>query len=134
MWVSVGKVSVGKVTYQVSAVLNDYISALSLVRQRQRIPMDCLAVGVFLSSISILLPNPTPPHLPIPSPPSPPSLLPSLPPSPLSSPSADSWPMAFDDSKAQHDWGWKAEYDLRALVEEMVRNIDPKRVAETTVP
>lgn len=73
MWVSVGKV-----TYQVSAVLNDYISALSLVRQRQRIPMDCLAVGVFLSSISILLPNPTPPH-PFPSLPSfPPPLLTSF--------------------------------------------------------
>lgn len=36
--------------------------------------------------------------------------------------------MVFDDSKAQQDWGWKAEYDLPALVKEMVRNIDPKTV------
>lgn len=42
---------------------------------------------------------------------------------------ADSWPMVFDDSKAQQDWGWKADYDLPALVEEMVRNIDPKKLA-----
>ena len=39
--------------------------------------------------------------------------------------------MAFDDSNAQRDWGWQAQYNLPALVEEMVQNIDPKRVTAT---
>ena len=33
---------------------------------------------------------------------------------------ADSWPDAVDDSVAKDDWGWKAEYDLTRMVDEML--------------
>jgi nucleoside-diphosphate-sugar epimerase len=36
---------------------------------------------------------------------------------------ADSWPASIDDSVAQKEWGWKADYDLNAMVEDMLKNI-----------
>jgi nucleoside-diphosphate-sugar epimerase len=36
---------------------------------------------------------------------------------------ADSWPSSIDDSKAQKDWGWKAEFDLAKTTETMLKNI-----------
>jgi nucleoside-diphosphate-sugar epimerase len=36
---------------------------------------------------------------------------------------AESWPESIDDSEAQRDWGWKAEYDLSAMTEEMLAQI-----------
>ena len=33
---------------------------------------------------------------------------------------ADSWPNSMDDSCARAEWGWKPEYDLRAMSEDMV--------------
>lgn len=36
---------------------------------------------------------------------------------------ADGWPQSIDDSAAQKDWGWKAEYDLDKLVNIMLTNI-----------
>ena len=33
---------------------------------------------------------------------------------------ADSWPDDIDDSVAKDDWGWKAEYDLTRMVDEML--------------
>ena len=33
---------------------------------------------------------------------------------------ADSWPNAVDDSAAREDWGWKAEFDIGRLVDEML--------------
>ena len=33
---------------------------------------------------------------------------------------ADSWPNTVDDSAAREDWGWKAEYDIDRLVDEML--------------
>jgi nucleoside-diphosphate-sugar epimerase len=36
---------------------------------------------------------------------------------------ADSWPASIDDSKARQDWGWKEEYDLNAMVEDMLKNV-----------
>ena len=33
---------------------------------------------------------------------------------------ADSWPDAVADSVAKDDWGWKAEYDLTRMVDEML--------------
>ena len=36
---------------------------------------------------------------------------------------ADSWPRSIDDSEARADWGWKPEYDLRAMVDDMMANL-----------
>lgn len=36
---------------------------------------------------------------------------------------ADSWPKSIDDSYAQKDWGWKLEYDLPKMVEDMLTNL-----------
>ena len=33
---------------------------------------------------------------------------------------ADSWRNAVDDSAAREDWGWKAEFDIGQLVDEML--------------
>jgi nucleoside-diphosphate-sugar epimerase len=40
---------------------------------------------------------------------------------------ADSWPDRIDDAAARADWGWKPQYDLRAMVDDMVRNLRPTR-------
>jgi len=39
---------------------------------------------------------------------------------------ADSWPRSIDDSAARADWGWKPRYDLRAMVDEMMRELRTK--------
>ena len=36
---------------------------------------------------------------------------------------AASWPSSIDDSFAQGDWGWKTEYNLELMVEDMLKNI-----------
>lgn len=36
---------------------------------------------------------------------------------------ADSWPRSIDDSAARADWGWKPEYDLRSMVDDMMVNL-----------
>ncbi|QNL50822.1 NAD-dependent epimerase/dehydratase family protein [Olivibacter sp. SDN3] len=43
---------------------------------------------------------------------------------------ADSWPSSIDDSYAQQDWGWKPEFDITALTNEMLTNL--KQNLETT--
>ncbi len=35
---------------------------------------------------------------------------------------ADSWPNSIDDSAAANDWGWKALFDTKAMVEVMLEN------------
>ena len=37
---------------------------------------------------------------------------------------ADSWPDDVDDSAAREDWGWKAEYDLGRMVNEMLDRLN----------
>lgn len=39
---------------------------------------------------------------------------------------AESWPQSIDDSVAQHDWGWKPEYDLQKMTKDMLVNIEAK--------
>jgi nucleoside-diphosphate-sugar epimerase len=39
---------------------------------------------------------------------------------------ADSWPASIDDSVAQRDWDWKAQYDTPALVSKMLDEISKK--------
>ena len=43
---------------------------------------------------------------------------------------ADSWPRSIDDSAARADWGWKPEYDLRAMVRDMLTNLAPQLQAQ----
>lgn len=39
---------------------------------------------------------------------------------------ADSWPRSIDDSASRNEWGWKVEYDLSRMVEDMIRNLHQK--------
>lgn len=39
---------------------------------------------------------------------------------------ADSWPKTIDDSAARKDWGWKHEFGLDAIVEDMHKNLVKK--------
>ncbi len=36
---------------------------------------------------------------------------------------ADTWPSSIDDSQAQKDWNWQAEFDLPKLVEVMIKGV-----------
>lgn len=42
-------------------------------------------------------------------------------------PIANSWPQSIDDSVARKDWGWKEEYNLSAMVEDMLANLQPSQ-------
>jgi len=39
---------------------------------------------------------------------------------------ADSWPNKMDDSAAREEWGWKPEYDLASMTEDMLRVLSTK--------
>ena len=39
---------------------------------------------------------------------------------------ADSWPNRMDDSAAREEWGWKPEYDLSSMTEDMLRVLSAK--------
>lgn len=39
---------------------------------------------------------------------------------------ADSWPASIDDSVARTDWGWKHEFDLSKMTEDMLKNLKNK--------
>jgi len=41
---------------------------------------------------------------------------------------ANSWPDSIDDSAAKQDWNWKERYDLKAMVETMLKNVDPSKL------
>ena len=36
---------------------------------------------------------------------------------------ANSWPKVIDDSQARADWGWKHDFDLEAMVKNMLENL-----------
>ena len=36
---------------------------------------------------------------------------------------ADSWPQTIDDSAAREEWGWRPEYDLPAMVTDMLKKL-----------
>jgi len=37
---------------------------------------------------------------------------------------ADSWPESIDDTEARKDWGWKPEYDLSKMTDDMLMHIN----------
>ena len=39
---------------------------------------------------------------------------------------ADSWPKSIDDSVARTDWGWRHEYDLDKMTEQMLKHLKGK--------
>ncbi len=40
---------------------------------------------------------------------------------------ADSWPQSIDDTVAQKDWGWKPQYDLQKMTDDMFNNLKTTR-------
>ena len=47
---------------------------------------------------------------------------------------ADSWPNSLDDSCARNEWGWKPEYDLKAMTLDMIETIRRKDAAKAYSP
>jgi len=39
---------------------------------------------------------------------------------------ADSWPKSISDNEARADWGWKNDFDLDAMVSDMIVNLTPR--------
>ena len=39
---------------------------------------------------------------------------------------ADSWPQTIDDAPAREQWGWKPDYDLASMTEDMLRTLAPR--------
>jgi nucleoside-diphosphate-sugar epimerase len=37
---------------------------------------------------------------------------------------ADSWPASIDDASARQDWGWKNDFDLTTMTEDMFKNLN----------
>jgi len=42
---------------------------------------------------------------------------------------ADSWPESIDDSAAREEWGWRPEYDLEAMVDDMLEKLTRRHAA-----
>ena len=36
---------------------------------------------------------------------------------------ADSWPRSIDDSAARQEWGWKPEWDMEAMTQDMIKHL-----------
>ena len=45
---------------------------------------------------------------------------------PLRQSIADSWPNSMDDSAAREEWGWRPDYDLPRMCEDMIEKLTPK--------
>ncbi|MBA3705496.1 MAG: NAD-dependent epimerase/dehydratase family protein [Bacteroidetes bacterium] len=45
---------------------------------------------------------------------------------------ADSWPKSIDSNKASIDWGWKAEYDLTGMTNDMMKNLKKNYITNET--
>jgi nucleoside-diphosphate-sugar epimerase len=44
---------------------------------------------------------------------------------------ADSWPQSIDDTSARMDWGWKPQFDLPLMVEDMLSNLEKNHILKT---
>lgn len=40
---------------------------------------------------------------------------------------ADSWPQSIDDSAARAEWGWKPDYDLSAMTQDMIKQLSKRQ-------
>ena len=47
-------------------------------------------------------------------------------PEPIKQAIADSWPNKMDDSCARNEWGWKPQYDLEKMTDDMILNLKKK--------
>ncbi|MCE3255028.1 MAG: NAD-dependent epimerase/dehydratase [Rickettsiaceae bacterium] len=43
---------------------------------------------------------------------------------------ADSWPQSIDDSSSRNEWGWKPQYNLERMVEDMIEKLTLKLAAK----
>lgn len=43
---------------------------------------------------------------------------------------AESWPDKMDDSCAREEWGWKPDYDMAAMVEDMLKKLREKGIGQ----
>lgn len=43
---------------------------------------------------------------------------------------ADTWPDALDDACARQDWGWRPQYDIEQMADDMLRNLREKYARE----
>ena len=43
---------------------------------------------------------------------------------------ADSWPNSLDDSAARDEWNWQPDYNLDAMVNDMLPNLERKLSTE----
>ncbi len=39
---------------------------------------------------------------------------------------ADSWPMSIDDTAARKDWGWRPQFNLKSMTEDMIKKLTKK--------
>ena len=39
---------------------------------------------------------------------------------------ADSWPKTIDDSAAREEWGWKPDFNISSMTEDMIKNLKPR--------
>jgi nucleoside-diphosphate-sugar epimerase len=44
---------------------------------------------------------------------------------------ADSWPNSIDDSAAREEWGWRPEWDLDGMTQDMLKHLKERKVAGT---
>jgi nucleoside-diphosphate-sugar epimerase len=44
---------------------------------------------------------------------------------------ADSWPNSIDDSAAHEEWGWKPQWDLASMTEDMIEHLRARKEAGT---
>ncbi len=43
---------------------------------------------------------------------------------------ADTWPKTIDDSAAREEWGWKPQWDLESMTEDMLKHLKARKEAE----
>ncbi|MEJ1961277.1 MAG: NAD-dependent epimerase/dehydratase family protein [Gammaproteobacteria bacterium] len=47
---------------------------------------------------------------------------------------ARTWPRSVNDESARQDWGWSPQFDMPAMVKDMLRNLTAQRAAHPAIP